>query len=279
MTSEGIYSNVSESDYRSSPGISQSELKEFGASATPLHYKTRKPKEATADMQLGTLCHTAILQPELFDQSYHLRPDEYTHDVKGKTVMKPWHNGAEVCKAWMESHSDKIIATKDTIAKVNKIAARIRYIPEFKGALDVGQREVAFVKRDEETGLLLKCRCDLVATDASGITWIFDLKKVQRGGATHSEFSNSAANYGYFIQAAFYIYVTGATKFVFVPFDDDDPFDACLFEPDYDSIVMGRRQWRKLLDSYATCLKEDLWPGYPSFIQRLEAPKWMRAAT
>lgn len=277
MNEEGVYPGVPEEAYRSSEGISQSELKEFGSAATPLHFKTRKPKEATPDMEFGTVCHAAILQPELLHLAYHLQPKEYEAEEKGKKVIKPWHNGATVCKDWIKAHSDRPVMTEAQMVRVNKIAERIRYIPEFKGALDIGQREVAFVKRDEQTGLLLKCRCDLVATDTAGVTWIFDLKKVQRGCATHSEFSQSAGNYGYFIQASFYLHVTGATRFIFVPFDDDDPFDACLFEPSHESLNLGYQQWRKMLDSYAQCLKEDLWNGYKSGIQRLEAPKWLKA--
>jgi len=277
MTEEGVYPGVSEEIYRASPGISQSELKAFGEEATPLHFKSRKPKEATEDMEFGTVCHAAILQPELLHLAYYLQPKEYVAEVKGKMVNKPWHGGAEVCKEWVKTHSDRPVMTEEQMVRVNKIAERIRYIPEFRGALDIGQREVAFMKRDPETGLMLKCRCDLVAVDTSGITWIFDLKKVQRGCATHSEFSQSSGNYGYFIQASFYKFVTGATRFIFVPFDDSDPFDACLFEPDAESLEIGFKQWRKLLTSYAQCLKEDLYPGYPSGIQSLSVPKWLKS--
>lgn len=276
MVDEGIYPNVPESVYRAHEGISQSELKEFGNAATPLHFKALKPKEATPDMEFGTVCHAAILTPELFDQSYHLQPEEYEAEVKGKKVMKPWHNGADACKEWVKSHSDRPIMTVEKIERVKKIAERIRYIPEVKAALENGMKEVAHLKLDPETGLMMKCRADLMATDQAGLTWIFDFKKVQSGGATHAEFSKSAADYGYFIQAHYYLTVTGASKFVFVPFDDSEPFDACLFEPDRDSLILGYRKWRRLLNDYARCKREDIWPGYPSSIQTLTAPKWMK---
>jgi hypothetical protein len=276
LESEGAYTDIPEEIYRAAAGISQSELKEFGDAASPLHFKTRKPKEATEDMEFGTVCHTAILEPANLPYAYHLQPKEYEGEEKGKKVMKPWSNAANVCKEWNKTHANRPVLDAEQIMRVNKIADRIRYIPEFKAALDIGQKEVAFLKRDPVTGLMLKCRCDLVANDTSGITWIFDLKKVQRGCATHEEFSKSSGNYGYFIQASFYQFVTGASRFIFVPFDDSDPFDACLFEPDAESLEIGYQQWRKLLTSYAQCVKEDLWPGYPSGIQPLSVPKWMK---
>lgn len=273
---EGVYFNLSEVEYRAADGVSQSELKEFGNSATPLHFLARKPRPQTSDMAFGSVAHCAILQPELLESSFYLQPDTYATEVKGKPVNKKWHAGADICREWIQSHSDKPIMTTEEMVRVNKIAERIRYIPELKSALEGGQKEVSFFKLDPETGLMLKCRCDLVATDTSGITWIFDLKKVQSGCANHSEFSKSAADYGYFIQGSFYKEVTGAAKFVFAAFDDSEPFDACLFEPDSDSLNFGYRKWRRLLNEYARCKKEDIWPGYNSGIQTLTAPKWMK---
>jgi len=276
LESEGVYTDIPEEIYRAAPGVSQSELKEFGDAATPLHYKTREPKEVSEDMEFGTVCHAAVLQPERLASSYFLKPTEYEAEERGKMVLKKWNGNATACKEWMEDHKSRPVMTMEKLERVHKIAERIRYIPEFKGALDIGQREVAFMKRDPVTGLMLKCRVDLMAMDVNDTTWVFDLKKVQRGCATHEEFSKSAGNYGYFIQASFYKFVTGATKFVFVAFDDSDPYDACMFEPDAESLEIGTQQWRKLLTSYAQCVKEDLWPGYPSGLQPLSVPKWMK---
>ena len=125
------------------------------------------------------------------------------------------------------------------MVRVNKIADRIRFIPEISAALKSGQKEVSFLKRDPETGLMVKCRADLVAVDASGLTWIFDFKKVQSGEASERAFQKSCADYGYFIQASYYLNITGASRFVFVAFDDDEPFDACMYEPDNDALAAG----------------------------------------
>lgn len=276
LLSEGSYSNVPEPEYRAADAVSQSELKEFGNAATPLHFKSKKPKEATPDMEFGTVCHTAILQPEFLSSSFYEKPEQYLHeDKKGGSTWKSWNGNAEVCKDWLSTHSDKPILTSEKVKSVHKIAERIRFIPEVSAALKAGQKELTHIKRDLETGLLLKCRVDLQCVDADGKIWIFDFKKVQSGCATEKEFADSCANYGYFIQASYYLNITGADRFIFVPFDDAEPFDACLFEPGSDELALGYRQWRKLLNDYAKCKKEDLWPGYPTGIRNLNMPKWM----
>lgn len=274
MTTEGVHFGIPESVYRADPSISQSLLKEFGEYSTPAHFLVRDPKKATADMEFGTVVHAAVLTPNKFRESYYLRPDEYEAEVKGKPVKKPWHGGAGECKTWLAMHADRPVMTKDDLENVAKIKARLESLEPFASALRHGKTEVAFFKKDEETGLMLKCRVDLISEAQDGTTWLFDLKKVQSGEATHEAFGKSCVSYGYDIQASFYLEVTGASKFVFVPFDDDKPFDACCYEPDAEMLNIGRAKWHSLLNRYAACVKSNDWPGYQSGLQRLSLPQW-----
>lgn len=273
---EGVYRDLPEQVYRAADAISQSQLKEFGEYATPLHYKARKLKVATPDMEFGTACHAAILQPERLHLAYHLRPDTYEAEVKGKTVRKPWHGGADACKAWLAEHSDRPIMTQEQLNKLPRIRERLLALPDFGAALKHGQTEVSFFKMDEETGLMLKARADVVAPAADGSTWLFDPKKVQSGEANERDFGKSCAGFGYDIQCASYLTITGASRFVFVPFDDESPFDACQYELDSESFNAGYREWRRLLLAYAKCLRENKWPGYPEKIRKLSLPDWVK---
>ena len=269
---EGIYLNLPMEDYRKAEGVSQSELKEFGRAATPLHFRHRKKKEPTPDMEFGTVCHAAILQPELLESAYHLKPETYP-DEKGN--QKPWMGQANWCKQWLKDHSDRPVMTKADMVRVAAIATNARKLEMFSAALENGQTEVSFFKRDDETGLMLKARCDLLAETADGSTWIFDPKKVQSGEANQEDFGRQAYNLGYLIQAASYLEITGASKFVFVPFDDEAPYAACLWEPDSDAIAFGYREWRRLLREYNQCVRSDAWPGYPIGIGKLKLPSFV----
>lgn len=280
---EGIYFDMPESVYRADPAISQSLLKDFGAAATPKHFKAAKRKEPTPDMEFGTVCHAAILQPDKLHLAYYERPEKYPHTPKPTKAdpfpaveMKDWTGNSSWCKEWLDKHADRPIMTREQLDKIPKIVERMKSLPEFGEALRVGKTEVAFFKRDTETGLMLKCRCDLVAETAGGETWIFDPKKVQIGEANHDSFSKQAYNFGYHIQAYSYLEITGASRFVFVPFDDDEPFDACQWQPSSEFLMKGREDYRKLLDAYAKCVKEDKWPGYAAGIGELGLPKFVK---
>ncbi len=275
---EGVYPDLPEAVYRAADAISQSQLKEFGEYATPLHWKARKPKEPTPDMQFGSVAHCAILQPERLHLAYHLRPETYEAEVKGKTVYKPWHGGSDWCKEWLDKHSDRPIMTQEQLNKLPKIRERLLRLPEFGAALRSkdAQTEVSFFKMDEETGLMLKARADLVATTASNETWLFDPKKVQSGEANERDFGKSCAIFGYDVQCASYLSITGASRFVFVPFDDSEPFDACQYELEREDFNAGYQEWRRLLLAYAKCLRENKWPGYPENIRRLRLPEWVK---
>lgn len=279
MIPEGVHLNLTEKEYRDDPAISQSQLKAFGEAATPLHYQAALKaggKKQTDDMAFGTVCHAAVLTPERFTDSYYLQPEEYEAEVRGKKVMKAWHGGADACKDWLACHADRPVMTGDDLIRVSKIRERLLKLQPFASALEHGQKEVAFFKRDEETGLMLKGRVDLISTDNSGVTWIQDLKKVQSGEATEAAFGKSCWNYGYHIQASFYLHITGASRFVFVPFDDNEPFDAIQYEPDREMLDKGYADWRRLLNAYAACVKSGEWPGYSSGINPLKLPGFVK---
>jgi exodeoxyribonuclease VIII len=283
---EGTYFDMPAEVYHAAPAVSKSLLWEFHEAATPLHFHKREPKVATADMQFGTVCHAAILQSELLHQSYHLKPEQYPSTPKATKAnpnpapeMKKWNGNADWCEKWIKEHSDRPILSRDQVDKIPKIAERVRALKEFGSALKHGQTEVSFFKRDEETGLMLKCRCDLMATTTSSETWIFDPKKVQPGEANQSAFEKQAYNLGYHMQSESYLKITGASRFIFVPFDDSEPFDACQYEPDSEMRAEGYREWRRLLLAYAKCVKEDHWPGYHQGVAKMTLPNFAKRST
>lgn len=263
--------NLAEKEYRAHEAVSQSLLKEFGESATPLHFKARKPREATADMEFGTAAHCAILEPHRAHEVWTVRPENYPDD---KGAMKPWNGNSTWCKTWLTNQGDKIVLSREQAERLPKIVENLNKIELVREALKHGQKEVSWFRQDEETGLTLKCRTDLVVVDVAGTTWLLDMKKVVSGCATHEEFSKSCWNYGYHLQASFYLHVTGASRFVFVPFDDSEPFDACCYEPTAEALNIGRARWRFLLTDYARCVKDNAWYGYPKTIQPLNLPAW-----
>jgi exodeoxyribonuclease VIII len=270
---EGVWLDLPAEVYHKAPGVSQSRLKEFDEHATPLHYKNRKPKLPTPDMEFGTICHTAVLEPDNMPRAYYLQPETYP-DEKGK--LKPWHGGSTWCKNWLATHADRPVIDKEAELRIAQAAKRVIALPEFGAALRAGQREVSCFKKDAATGLLCKCRLDCMATTEDGVTWIFDMKKVQSGEADHDNFQKTALDRGYHIQAASYLQLTGASRFVFVPFDDDVPFDAAQWELDEDVLKLGAVEYRRILNAFAECVYNDEWPGYAPGIAKIVLPRWAK---
>src|SRR5579871_516069 len=87
---EGVWLDLPAKTYHAAPGVSQSTLKRFGEAGSPLHFKTQKPKLASPDMQFGTVCHTAILEPAKLDGSFVVQPAEIevTDKKTGAKEMK-----------------------------------------------------------------------------------------------------------------------------------------------------------------------------------------------
>ncbi len=259
--------------YHALPCVSQSLLKEFGEQPTPAHFQARAPRVATAAMQLGTVLHSLVLEPANL-ASHYRRPDTYEAEVKGKPVVKPWHGGADWCKDWLATHSDRPVITGEEETALGMMRSAVMALPVFAGLLAIGQAERSWFKRDADTGLLLKCRTDLIATDAAQATWICDLKKVRRGGASETEFAKTCVDFGYHVQAAYYLDLTGATRFLFCAVEDEAPFAANLIELDAEAIALGRVTYRRHLSAYAACVAAGQWPGYTPGIKRVNLPAW-----
>jgi len=279
---EGVFFGLPAEQYHAAPGVSQSTLKKFGEEPTPKHYQDslKKPRKVTPEMEFGTILHTSVLEPEKVVGSYYVRPAKYKGD---DGTMRPWHGGAKVCKEWEAKNNDKPVIDTEQFDSIPAILASVNRHPRFSAMLESGRREVSYFKRDEETGLLLKCRCDLMAQDSNEKTFIGDPKFTFRGGASREEFQKQAELMGYDIQMASYLFITGASHFVFMVCERESPFESCEWELEgvnektgEDYRVGGMRKYRALLNRYAECVANNSWPGYPDAL-KLEPSKYYKS--
>lgn len=270
---EGVFSDLSAEEYRAAPGISQSTLKAFAAEPTPKHYQESltRPKKVTEAMEFGTILHTAILTPDLLSKAYHLRPE--TRPITDER----WDGRSGWCKDWKKAHSDRPIIDVATERSIEPIAITVRSLPVAGDIIRTGQTEVSFFKKDEETGLLLKCRVDAIATDTDGYTHLVDLKKVRRGYATEERFGVQCVDLGYDVQAASYMYITGAYRFMFVAMEEDPPYEAATWVLDQSDIEEGLRKYRTMLSNYNHYINDATCHGYDRTVKRLKLPAWAKS--
>lgn len=243
--------------YLAIEAVSNSRLKLLDKS--PLHYEANPSTESTRSMGLGTLVHTALLEPSEYTRRYVCPPPGMRMDKRTKAYKEFLEHapaGVEVVKG-----SDYHLAT--TIADdVRNDPALARFFgPDCESELTV-------IWTDEATVLRCKCRIDKFCPGIGAL----DVKTTQ--DCTLNRFPWDAKKYGYFQQAAFYTRgIKAAQKAGKLPeTQPHDPFYFLAVETGpvrahalyvtpgaeqfhFDSVVSAR------LDAIAECKAKDSWPG------------------
>lgn len=255
-------------EYHAHPAHSRSALRQIERS--PLHFwhnylnPDRQPAEPTPAMRFGILVHMAVLEPELFLQTYDIGPD-----------------AAKTTKTWKgaQAAADRELLTVAEAAQVEGIHKALYSHPAAAKALRApGINEATFIAADPATGLNLKCRPDRLTESG----WVVDLKTTQDASA--AEFSKSVANFGYHVQAAFYLHVleiTGGKRprgFIFVAVEKSAPYAVQVFRCSADLIDTGNRrmhdQLAQLRHCYDTLPLDAPWPTYNQEPVELSLPRW-----
>lgn len=257
--------------YRAHHGVSQSALKLMAQSPAHCRYHLDYPEPSTPDQIWGTLFDIAVFDITKIDASCHVKPAFYTNKQGGE---KKWNGNATECKEWIAEHQDRPIISKSDYDATLEMRQHIFEHPAVREALLTpgGKTGYSMFCEDAETGLQLKSRPDWISGNV-----ILDLKSCQDASA--DGFAKTVANFGYAVQAAFYLDMAKVLDlwmehFVFIACEKDPPYAVAVYELDDESIEVGRRKYRKFLNRYMECVARDRWPGYPDEIQPLSLPAW-----
>lgn len=253
----GIYSDLDLAAYHATGAVGKSTLWTLH-SKTPAHTRTES-EEPTADMEFGTACHSAILEPHRFDKAVICGPA----DRRGKKWAEALeaNPGALVLPA---PAFEKVLRLRDTVMR-DQI---VRQLPS-----EFAMIEHSAFWVDEETQLLCKCRPDLYRGDQN---MIVDLKTT--GDATKQVWLSRAMNMGYHVQDAHYSegwqYHGGIVDtFLFLVVERDPPFAHAIYELGNAEKGLGKRIARKALQRYAECARADEWPGHDEGVQIMNFPE------
>lgn len=110
--------------------------------------------------------------------------------------------------------------------------------------------------------------------------YVDDLKTTQ-DALTASDPGNIVRN-GYHIQASAYIdaietlrpQFAGRATFTLTFAETSRPYGIIRVQVAGSLLELGRRRWNRAKEVWAECLRTDSWPGYPTEVQRPEAPAW-----
>ena len=272
--SPGIYEGISNADYHSGPGLSSSDLKRLAQS--PLHYKTSKagPHEETEAMRLGTAVHSAVLEPDSFNELYSKTPEG---DRRSKAFKAAW---AEL------EEKGKIPLSPNDFEAIQGMARSIQEHPLAGRWLSGGTAEISgyWTQHIDSDGLntdiLCKCRPDYIKELGNQYA-IIDLKTTR--SAEPRYFGKAAYwDYQYHISAAHYL--TGMEKlrgvraqgFIFIAVEKTPPYAVNVFEASEEFIRAGTETNQELYKIFASCQASGNWPGYPAISRKLMLPRGAR---
>jgi hypothetical protein len=273
----GIHRGIPFADYCIDPGVNASTLKLF-TGRTPKHAKhdLDQPEDDSKSLAIGHASHTAVLEPDLFDDLYAVYPKQQYIDDYG-------HPNSNKYKAarddWYEEHEHAAIITDDEYEHAMRIAEAVRTHPLASKLLihNRGASEMTVIGELEVNGYKIrtKARIDRV-TEYEHFPAIPDLKTISTKGGRLDELAAKRAikKYKYHQQGAWYLdrlhdHRPADRLFIPVFVENAPPYDVICGElqresaEDYfESIESGREANEKALSQLVVGLKEGRWPGY-----------------
>ena len=182
MTS--LLPNISNEVYHAHPAIGSSRLKQV--LKCPALYQANIPMKTTPAMDLGTVVHAMVLEPDTLQDVVVIAPK-----FAGK--------GAQAARAeFKANHAGRILLSAEDMAKAHAMASNVLALPDVSQMLDYAVCEHSGVYNDPATGLACKYRPD-IRTD-----WVIaDVKTAS--DASVSGFSRAIENFGYALSAAHYL--------------------------------------------------------------------------
>lgn len=255
----------------STPSLSAS-IAHVISSQSPLHAYARHPKlggvprKDTRAFDMGSLAHSLLLGA-----------------------------GKEIAVIEADDWKTKVAReARDDARAEGKIPVLVRDHDEAKDAADtLRQRFAGFgivLDGDSETtafwtettrdGAKVQCRG---MQDHLKLPTIYDLKSCR--SASVGSCQRHVDSYGYAIQRAAYVSamekirpdLAGRIDFVFVFFELAPPFAVTPVRLSGEFRELGERRWRRAVETWERCLRENYWPGYTESIVDLDPPRWALA--
>lgn len=215
--------------------------------------------EPTPAMVLGSLIHTAVLEPDLLDSEYAVQPK----------IDRRTKAGKEEYAAWIEEHANMTHVTSEQLEQAKAIRDSVLHHRAASVLLRDGVAEQTVVWHDAGTGEKCKARADWLRD-----SMVVDLKSTT--DARPDAFAKAIANFRYDVQAAHYTDGFERDRFVFIVVEKDPPYGVAVYVADDSVFERGRSLRDRNLDTYSACMAKGHWPAYADTIQTVGLPAWAR---
>jgi len=254
------------------PSISSSGLRTIERQ-TPAHYfagsylnPDREPEEASRALDMGRACHTLLLGESGFREQFAVRPDQWSD----------WRTAA--AKEWREEQisAGRTVLVPDDLTHIRGMARTLGAHPLVQAGILQGEVERSLIWKDEETGVWLKSRPDVLPVSDGCVV---DLKTC--ADASPEAVQRAILSHGYAMQGALtrralkQVLKIDMTMFVLVFVEKAPPYAVSVVEVDQDWIYFAGRQVQRAITTFARCVETGEWPGYADE-RRVLMPDWLR---
>ena len=231
---------------------------------SPYKWRHSSGKEATKAMDLGTLIHSAILEPNIpLDQIAAVSPFA---DFRTKAAQE-WRDD--------QKEMGRMIATEDDIRTAS--GCEQVFSEDYAQRFGVGYKsEVAVFAEIGATPI--KGMIDIVP---DGLDLLVDLKTTPKRIGSLREITNTIISLGYHWQAALYLDLWNAAsgeprnRFVFCFIETAEPYETAWVELSPQLIEAGRAGYMNALAKWQSCVAVEVWPRQHEGITLIEKPAYL----
>ena len=248
----GFVEGMSFDDYAAVDAMSGSSLVRMRRSPLYFHYCECSPQEPTDAMKIGTVVHTATLEPPLLGKIavWGTKPEEKVRRGQVWDEFQRLHPGRTIVTV---AERGEIV---DTVTAVWASQPARKYLAE------EGATEVSMFWVDPGTGVYMKGRVDKLIRTKHTAT-IVDLKKTRACGPY--KFGSQAFSLGYHTKAAIYVsgyqILTGVRpKFKWIAIESKRPNECAVYRATPDVITLGGEEMLALVQRWKECRRPGIGP-------------------
>jgi len=249
--------------------LSSSGAKLLLAPGGPARYRHQLDTGATVvkrEYDLGHAVHTLVL-------GSGPKPVKVVGSGKGPNAWNTDKTRAEVAMVRAEG---KVPLRPADFTAAGAMAAAVNTHPLAAKLLRAGKPEQALIWPDPATGVMCRAKADWLRPNG-----VVDLKTTESAAA--EALSKAVHNYGYYLQAAFYLRGFRALHpgvvpfFAFIAVEKAAPYLVHVHQLTERAMAYGDRKVSEALEIYRDCTASGIWPGYPTDeITEIDLPAYVR---
>ena len=276
----GIYDNLPADDYHADEAIGHSDCVTL-MDECPAHwlYKSTHPESPKREFDIGTACHTMLLEPDQFADKFMVLPATYTDRKTGEVKpLRTYQTGLAQDLRDQARIQGMIPLLTHEYDEVADMSFSVQKNELAKMALSDGKAERSYFWLDKETGLMRKCRPDFVKIDQHGPPAV--AVNFKTAISAHPDQISRAAWNNHWWSSQWYT-IEGmkacghpVTEYLYVVVEKDAPHLTAIYRLPERMIEMGAIWTRKALATFVECQQSGVFPGYSDSIIDLEAPRW-----